>query len=230
MDESGFPPSNQGTQKVVGRAGNKIQHKQGGANRENVTALVTICADGSTLRPMVIFKGEYLMKRFTVSKNGWTDSELALEWLKTVFEPQTREKAAGKLRVIILDGHASHYSLEFLQFCILHNIVVLVYPSHCTHALQGLDVVCFAKMKREWQKQIMQFEDEHQRNVTKDDFLKVFGTAFNNAFDAETIRAAFRVTGVHPFDRTVISAEQMKPAELTSTTSSFPMDLSSPVK
>ncbi len=34
MDESGFPPSNQGTQRVVGRAGNRIQHKQGSANRE----------------------------------------------------------------------------------------------------------------------------------------------------------------------------------------------------
>lgn len=64
MDESGFPPSNQGSQRVIGRAGNKIQHKQGGANRENVTAVVTICADGSTLRPLVIFKGEYLMKRW----------------------------------------------------------------------------------------------------------------------------------------------------------------------
>jgi len=60
MDESGFPPSNQGSQRVVGRAGNKIQHKQGGASRENVTALVTICAEGSTIRPLVIFKGEYL--------------------------------------------------------------------------------------------------------------------------------------------------------------------------
>ncbi|KLO18966.1 hypothetical protein SCHPADRAFT_818923 [Schizopora paradoxa] len=99
MDESGFPPSNQGTQRVVGCAGNKIQHKQGGANRENVTALVTICADGSTLCPLVIFKGEYLMKRwiknnvsnaffkFSVSPNGWTDSKLTLQWLETVFEP-----------------------------------------------------------------------------------------------------------------------------------------------
>lgn len=68
MDKSGFPPSNQGTQRVVGRAKNKVQHKQGGASRENVTALITICADGSTLRPHVIFKGERLMTRW-ISNN-----------------------------------------------------------------------------------------------------------------------------------------------------------------
>lgn len=62
MDESGFPPALQGRQRVVGARGTKTQHKQGGANRENVTALVTICADGTTVKPMVIFKGKNLMK------------------------------------------------------------------------------------------------------------------------------------------------------------------------
>ncbi|KLO08238.1 DDE-domain-containing protein [Schizopora paradoxa] len=238
MDKSGFPPSNQGTQQVVGRAGNKVQHKQGGGSRENVTALVTICADGSTLRPHVIFKGEQLMTRwiqnnicdafFSVSKNGWMDSELALQWLKTVFEPLTCEKAAGRIRVIVLDGHSSHYSLEFLQFCILHNIVVLVYPPHCTHTLQGLDVVCFAKFKKEWHSALSKFEDENQRAVGKDDFLAVFGGAYMQSFEPEMVRAVFRVTGVHPYDETVITAQQMKPAELTSTMSLFPMELNGP--
>lgn len=62
MDESGFPPSNQGTSRVVGRRGMKIQHKQGTANRENVTAIVTICADGTHLNPLIIFKGKHLKK------------------------------------------------------------------------------------------------------------------------------------------------------------------------
>ncbi|KAF9524941.1 hypothetical protein CPB83DRAFT_725609, partial [Crepidotus variabilis] len=51
MDESGFPPSHQGVERVVGRRGTKTQHKTGSANRENVTVLVTICADGTALDP-----------------------------------------------------------------------------------------------------------------------------------------------------------------------------------
>lgn len=60
MDESGFPPSNQGTSRVIGRKGNKTQHKQGSGNRKNATGLITICADGSFIRPLIVFKSEYL--------------------------------------------------------------------------------------------------------------------------------------------------------------------------
>lgn len=60
MDESGFPPSNQGTSRVIGRRGNKMQHKQGGSNRENATGLIGICADGTAIRPLIIFKSEYM--------------------------------------------------------------------------------------------------------------------------------------------------------------------------
>ena len=58
MDESGFPSADQGKTRVVGARGTKTQHKQGGADRENTTALVTICADGTSLRPTIVFKGK----------------------------------------------------------------------------------------------------------------------------------------------------------------------------
>lgn len=57
MDETGCPPSDQGTGRVVGGRGTKTQHKQGGGGHENVTAIVTIFADGSKLKPTIIFKG-----------------------------------------------------------------------------------------------------------------------------------------------------------------------------
>jgi hypothetical protein len=58
MDESGFLPADQRKSKVVGARGTKTQHKQGGADQENVTAIVTICVDGTSLRPTIIFKGQ----------------------------------------------------------------------------------------------------------------------------------------------------------------------------
>jgi hypothetical protein len=64
MDESGFPPSDQGTQHVIGQCRTKTQHKQGGADRENVTALVTICADGTALTPTIVFKGQHMQKKW----------------------------------------------------------------------------------------------------------------------------------------------------------------------
>jgi hypothetical protein len=64
MDESGFPPSDQGKQRVIGRRGAKIQHRQGGADRENVTAIITICVDGTALRPTIIYKGKNFQQRW----------------------------------------------------------------------------------------------------------------------------------------------------------------------
>jgi len=70
MDESGFPLSDQGQQCVIGCCGNQVQHKQGGADHENVTALVTICADGTALEPTIIFKEMNFM-------NKWGDNNVA---------------------------------------------------------------------------------------------------------------------------------------------------------
>ena len=61
MDETGCPPSDQGTERVVSGQGTKTQHQQGGADQENVTALVMICADGSVLKATIIFKGQNFM-------------------------------------------------------------------------------------------------------------------------------------------------------------------------
>ena len=56
MDESGFPVGDQGKQCVVGARGTKTQHMQGGADHENTTAIITICADGTSIHPTIVMK------------------------------------------------------------------------------------------------------------------------------------------------------------------------------
>ncbi|PBK71770.1 hypothetical protein ARMSODRAFT_973349 [Armillaria solidipes] len=46
-------------EQIVGPAGETIQHQQQSGNQENITILVTICEDGTSIAPAVIFKGEY---------------------------------------------------------------------------------------------------------------------------------------------------------------------------
>ena len=59
VDESGFQSGLGATgEKVMGSAGKKSQYKQGDATRENITVLVTIGVDGTSLAPAVIFKGK----------------------------------------------------------------------------------------------------------------------------------------------------------------------------
>lgn len=64
MDETGCPPERNLTQRVIGPKGSHRQHKQGTANKETITVLATICADGSALEPTIIFKGKNLMAKW----------------------------------------------------------------------------------------------------------------------------------------------------------------------
>jgi hypothetical protein len=172
----------------------------------------------------------HLRNRICHSPKGWTDGDIALLWLVKDFDEQTQEKAQGQTRVLILDGHSSHYTPELLEYAQDHDIMILEYPPHCTHALQGLDVVCFARMKEDWKQVINEFETLHRARVTKADFTSLFGQAYCRAFTKDTIEAAFRVTGVYPFNRIIITEKQMKPSEATSTKGSFTLTYTSPVQ
>ena len=157
------------------------------------------------------------------------DGELAIQRMISDFDAQTSAKAAGKPCALFLDGHCSHYTPELLRYAQGNNITILAYPPHCTHALQGLDVVCFACMKHIWNKEVANFEDENGHGVNKGEFASVFGTAFLKAFTVDTVRAAFWATGIVPFNPEIITLVQMKPSEPASIKGSFPMPQPSPV-
>ena len=59
-DETGVQTGIGVTERVIGPAGAKMQYQQRSGNRENITVLPTICADGTSesLPPTVIYKGE----------------------------------------------------------------------------------------------------------------------------------------------------------------------------
>ncbi|THU89239.1 DDE-domain-containing protein, partial [Dendrothele bispora CBS 962.96] len=222
--------------RVVGHRGTKTQHKQGNANHENVTAIITICGNGSRLKPTIIFKGKHFQSKWQnnnlicISENGWTDGESALQWMKKDFNLQTQEKANGETCILFMDGHNSHYSADLLEYCKGNNIEILGYPPHCTHALQGLDVVCFAKQKGCWKDEVNKREETTGRGVNKEDFAKVFGTAFIQAMTEDIILAAWKATGLIQFNPNIIKPEQMRSSEITSTKSTFPLPQNSPTR
>jgi hypothetical protein len=93
-------------------------------NREWVTAIKAICADGYSLPPCVIFKGKVAIAgwftdnlpkdwRIEVSDNGWTMDEIGLYWLQKIFIPSTNSRIHGWFQLLILDGHSSHPTPQF---------------------------------------------------------------------------------------------------------------------
>jgi hypothetical protein len=58
VDETGVTGQTGQKERVMGAKKKGLHYQQVGGSRENTTVLVTICADGSSLPPAVIFKGK----------------------------------------------------------------------------------------------------------------------------------------------------------------------------
>src|SRR5271170_4113834 len=78
--------------------------------------------------------------RFSCSNRGRTTNAHGLQWLRRCFEPSTREKAEGKSRILIIDGHESHKTGAFIAHCMENDIHLLRLPPNSSHLLQPLDV------------------------------------------------------------------------------------------
>jgi hypothetical protein len=85
-------------------------------------------------------------------------------------------------------------------------------------------------MKECFKNEINEFEDLYLHPVGKGDFTGVFERAFLKAFTPNTVAAAFQVTGIYPFNPSVISKTQIKPNIPTPTKNSFPLVQTSPVQ
>lgn len=87
---------------------------------------------------------------YSVSANGWTDNEIGVEWLRNVFDPQTKHRHPGEPRLLILDGHGSHLTYYFVKYARENDIIILCFPAHATAMLQALDLVIFSVLSRAW--------------------------------------------------------------------------------
>jgi hypothetical protein len=80
------------------------------------------------------------------SPNSWTDNEISTAWFTETFIPFSNDNKVSNAPVILLlDGHNSHESDAFRNTAFQHNIIVITFPSKCTHKLQPLNVVIFAQ-------------------------------------------------------------------------------------
>jgi hypothetical protein len=99
--------------------------------REWITLLACVCASGEALPPALIYQCTSGLQSgwvdaveagkhevfFSNSASGWTNNDVGLAWLEQVFERFTKQKARRGYRLLILDGHSSHLTSDFINFC-----------------------------------------------------------------------------------------------------------------
>jgi DDE superfamily endonuclease len=164
-------------------------------NRENITLMATIYADGSRIPPALIYQSEAGLIQdtwlddfdenkeityFAVTQKGWTNENAGLYWLEHVFDRHTKAKADNYRRLLIPNGHNSHVNMRFINYCDQNRILLVIFPPYSTYRLQSLDVNLFKPLAQYYTQQLNQFMVETQGlvHIIKRHFWKFFIQAF----------------------------------------------------
>ena len=91
--------------------------------------------------------------------------------MEECFEPATRSNLLGQYRLLIVNGHTSYVSTEFIKFILANKIIYLCLPLYLTHLLQFLDVDIFSPLKQNYKKLLSEKTHFIIYNINKDDFL-----------------------------------------------------------
>ena len=186
-----------------------------------MSLLACICADGTALPPGIVFASQNSTIQYrwvadidpekhsihvSSSPSGWTNNEIGLAWLKQVFDRHTKQKARIQYRLLIVDGHGSHLTQDFINYCHQKRIILAVLPPHSTQTLQPLDVVCFKPLSSNYNSEL----DNHLQAsqgiapLSKSDFFSLFWPAWVHTFGVDLILQAFAATGISPVNADVI--------------------------
>ena len=215
----------QNPEKIVARKGIKQVGAVTSAERGTlVTLACAVNALGNSIPPMLIFPRKKFHPHFisngppgyigTANGSGWMQQEDFLVFLKHF---QTHSKSSLESKVLlILDNHASHLSVEGIDFCRSHGIVLLSFPPHCSHKLQPLDRSVYGPLKRlvysccdSWMKAHPGF------TMTIYDLPGIVKSALPRAASPANIQAGFGCTGIWPFDRDIFSDSDFAPSLVT---------------
>jgi hypothetical protein len=209
MDETGFGVGDgQSTAAVVNvyeGNSNKVIH----GRQEWLTSVECVNAAGRMISPMIIYKGQTLDEgslpdpapegwKFECSHKGWSNDYLGFKWLTEVFDPQTRPEDPNRRRLLILDGHSSHTTGKFIEFCMKNGIELLLLPPHSTHLLQPLDICIFGPLKSYLQQMTDGYSALTNANFLRSHWTEMYIKAREKAFRTSNINSAWRSAGLWP--------------------------------
>jgi hypothetical protein len=224
MDESGITNVAKPC-KVLATKGKRQVSKITSAERgSTVTVVCANSASGQYIPPMMIFPRMRMVPALmngapagaigACSPNGWTDSSLFLQWLRHFVQVTRCSKTARQ--VLIMDGHASHKSLEAIIYARDNGITMITLPPHSTHKMQPLDRTFFKSLKVNYNRAADSWMTSNPgQRITFFQMAGLFQVAYNSAATVEKAVTGFRVSGIWPFNDEIFSDEDFEAAEVT---------------
>jgi len=207
-DEAGIMEGRGTNGLVVGTADHKALKKKEPGGRTWTSFVECISATGRFLPPLVIFKGKKDMRpykkwHFTATPKGWIDNKTALKWLRKVFIPLTRPARPSQKRLLIIDGHGSHVTVDYMWETYSNTIHIIYLPAHTSHVLQPLDLSCFSVLKKAYRTRLEELLADAYCDSSvagKRAFLQCYGLARSEALTESNIKAGWKATGLWPIN------------------------------
>jgi 4-hydroxybenzoate polyprenyltransferase len=215
MDEMGIMEGLGYNSLVLGRAEKTRTIVQNPGSTDWTTIIECISAIGKALTPLVIYKGQTVQQSwfpedphfldflkdwdFTCSQKGWTNNQIATLWLKKIFIPKTKPAKEGDKRLLIIDGHGSHITDEFMFECFWNDIHILYLIPHSSHVLQPLDLAVFGPIKQRYRRLISSLSSiQAHTPIGKCTFLRCYYEARKAGMTAKNILAGWKASGLWP--------------------------------
>jgi hypothetical protein len=240
MDESGFAIGTvERSVTIINADIRTLLQRANPGRQEWVTSVECICADGTTLPPLIIFKAENLSHdwipadtpenwSFSCNSKGWTSNQHGLEWLQRCFDPATQAKAGNQFRMLICDGHDSHISGNFVEHCMNNRIHLMILPPHSSHLTQPLDVGVFGPLKRILASKLEPLLRTGVARIQKPEFISGFMKAREQAFRESNVLSGFCGTGIHPYYPKKVLRQVIEIESSSASTTSVPISPGNP--
>ncbi|KAH7827035.1 uncharacterized protein MONOS_9883 [Monocercomonoides exilis] len=107
---------------------------------------------------------------------------------------------------LVMDGGTGHFSTEIVKLCKDNLIDLIQLPSHTSHLLQPNDQYIFANMKKCFKKST-ECGKTNTTSERRKEFISVLKEAIAMASFPSTIKASWRVTGLHPLNPDAVLAQ-----------------------
>ncbi|TGZ32087.1 Tigger transposable element-derived protein 6-like protein [Temnothorax longispinosus] len=236
LDESAFflvPKAD----RVLARKGSKSVYKVvHGDEKESLTVLFIVNAEGIMLPPMILFWYERTPAAVTNSlppgwiagntERGWMTADSFYNYITTKFHPWLVKNNIQFPVLLYVDGHASHLTLALSQFCKTNQIELIALYPNATHILQPLDVAVFHPLKSKWKKAVDQWRIDHGAvKLKRENFAPVLKQALDSMPNLRNIiEHGFRTCGLSPFSSDAVDFNILNKKKKKNTESSEHVD------
>jgi hypothetical protein len=210
------------SRRVLAETGQKQVYQRVSGTREQITVMVCANAAGLFLPPSILFPGkrlrdigmaEFVEAHYSMSPNGWMDSETFMAFLVRFRDCINANKIQSPV-LLLVDGHSTHCTMQAATFCKDNQIILYCLVPHSSHLTQPLDVGVFGPMKCAYRKNVTAWQLQHPDQIpTKHSFPAIFKKAWKDSAIPSNAAKGFKHAGIFPATG-MVSSDRLLPVQV----------------